>query len=271
MQESSISRRVRDMEDQIGASLFIRHPGGVTLSLAGQRFLIRARLALNQLDEGAREVGAIGRSEAGHLSIGLFSSIASGFISRLFAAYDEKYPNVEISFHEGSAAHHLLSINKSQLDIAVTIGNRQPHPYEAHELWREQVFAAIWVGHHLSSKDELSWSDLAHEAFLVRPGGPGDEVCEYLNLQFNEIGYRPRFLIQNIGRYRLLGLVASRRGVVLTLASESAISIPGVIYRPIEGEILPFFAVSSPKNDNPAARTLLSLARTLSRSENSHR
>lgn len=270
VQESAVSRRIRDLEDQIGASLFIRHSGGVALTLAGQRFLVRARLALEQLEDGAREVGAIGRSEVGRLRVGLFSSIASGFVSRLLAAYDDKYPNVEVSFHEGSAAHHLLSINKSQLDLAFTIGNRLPHPYEAHELWHERVFAAIWNAHPLSAKSELSWRDLAHEDFLVRPGGPGDEVREYLTLRLNEIGLRPRFLIQSIGRYSLLGLVASRRGVAPTLASETAISIPGVIYRPITGEILPFFAIASPKNDNPAARTLLSLARTLSRSESSH-
>jgi len=267
VQESAISRRIRDLEDQIGASLFIRYAGGVTLTLAGQRFVTRARLALSQLEEGAREVGAIGRSETGHLRVGLFSSIASGFVSRLFAVYDAKYPNVEVSFYEGSAAHHLLSIDKLQLDLAFTIGNRQSHPYDAHEFWREQVFAAIWEGHPLSAKNELSWKDLADEAFLVRPDGPGDEVRDYLSLRFNEIGRRPQFLIQNIGRYRLLGLVASRRAVAPMLASETTISIPGVIYRPIEGEILPFFAISSPKNDNPAARTLLSLARTLSRSE----
>ncbi|MFG1193389.1 MULTISPECIES: LysR family transcriptional regulator [Xanthobacter] len=270
VQESAISRRIRDLEDQIGASLFIRHAGGVTLTLAGQRFIDRARLALSQLEEGAREVGAIGRAEAGHLRVGLFSSLASGFVSRLFAAYDDRHPNVEVSFQEGSTVDHLLLINKSQLDLAFTIGNRQPHPYDAHELWREQVFAAMWNAHPLGARSELSWSDLAHEAFLVRPGGPGDEVREYLSLRLNEIGRRPRFLIQNIGRYCLLGLVASRRGVAPMLASETTISIPGVIYRPIAGEILPFFAVASPKNDNPAARTLLSLARTLGRPGSAH-
>lgn len=172
IQDSAISRRVRDLEDQIGTSLFIRHSGGVILTLAGQRFFARARSALSQLDEGAREVGAIGRSETGHLSVGLFTSIASGFVSRLFAAYEDKYPNVEVSFHEGSAAHHLLSINKSQLDLALTIGNRRAHPYDAHKLWREQVFAAIWDGHPLGAKSELNWRDLAHEVFLVRPRRP---------------------------------------------------------------------------------------------------
>lgn len=269
VQESAISRRIRDLEDQIGASLFIRHAGGVALTLAGQRFLARSRLALNQLDEGAKEVGAIGRSKAGNVRVGLFSSIASGFVSRLFSIYDDKYPNIYVEFREGSASQHLQSINKSLLDLAFTIGNRQIHSYDAHEFWREQVYVALWHGHPLITNSELSWSDLALEEFLVRPGGPGDEVREYLSLRLSQIGRQPRFRLQNIGRYSLLGLVASRRGVAPMLASETAISIPGVIYRPIAGEILPFFAIASPKNDNPAARTLLSLARTLSRSEKS--
>ncbi|MFG1266060.1 LysR family substrate-binding domain-containing protein [Xanthobacter aminoxidans] len=222
---------------------------------------------MSQFDEGVREAGAIGRSETGHLRVGLFSSIASGFVSQLFTAYDHKHPNVEVSFWEGSAAQHLLSIKKSQLDLAFTIGNRQSHPHDAHELWRERVFVAVWDTHPLSTKSELNWSDLAHETFLVRLGGPGDEVREYISLRLNEIGRRPRFLIQNIGRYRLLRLVAWRRGVAAMLASETAISIPGVIYRPIACEILPFFVVSSARIDNPAARTLLSMARTLSRSK----
>ncbi|WP_231711440.1 LysR family transcriptional regulator [Xanthobacter dioxanivorans] len=269
VQESAVSRRIRDLEDQIGASLFIRHAGGIALTLAGQRFLTRARLALGQLDEGLREVSAIGRSETGHLRVGLFSSIASGFVSRLFGLYDDRYPSVEVDFIEGSAECHMFLLNKLQMDIAFTIGNRKQHPYDAHELWREQVFAAVWDEHPLGAKSELSWSDLALEEFLVRPGGPGDEVRDYLSLRLSQIGRQPRFRVQNIGRYSLLGLVASRRGVAPMLASETAISIPGVIYRPIAGEILPFFAITSPKNDNPAARTLLSLARILSRSENS--
>ncbi|WP_394113062.1 LysR family transcriptional regulator [Xanthobacter wiegelii] len=42
VQESSVSRRIRDVEDQIGASLFVRHSGGINLTMAGQRFLHRA-------------------------------------------------------------------------------------------------------------------------------------------------------------------------------------------------------------------------------------
>ena len=46
IQESAVSRRIRDLEDRLGASLFHRHPGGVSLTVAGQRFLRRVRVAL---------------------------------------------------------------------------------------------------------------------------------------------------------------------------------------------------------------------------------
>lgn len=68
IQESAISRRIRDLEDELGASLFHRHYGGVSLTQAGQRFLGRARKVLRQIKDGASDVGAIGRAELGELA-----------------------------------------------------------------------------------------------------------------------------------------------------------------------------------------------------------
>ena len=56
VQESSISRRIRDLEDELGASLFMRHAGGVRLTVAGREFLRNARHALRQIDIGVTKV-----------------------------------------------------------------------------------------------------------------------------------------------------------------------------------------------------------------------
>ena len=45
VQESAVSRRIRDLEDEIGAALFIRHTSGVTLTQAGEVFVRHARQA----------------------------------------------------------------------------------------------------------------------------------------------------------------------------------------------------------------------------------
>ena len=93
IEESAVSRRIRDLEDRLGASLFHRHSGGVSLTVAGQRFIRRARIALQQIEDGISDVAAIGRSEDGIVKIGIFSSLASGFLFDLMKAFDAKHPD----------------------------------------------------------------------------------------------------------------------------------------------------------------------------------
>jgi Bacterial regulatory helix-turn-helix protein, lysR family len=101
---STISRRVRDLEDEIGAALFIRSNGGVHLTYAGHRFVVRARKAIGQVGRAAKDVGAIGRDEEGVVRIGIFSSLASGFLAELIQAYNASHSGVRLEFIEFVAA-----------------------------------------------------------------------------------------------------------------------------------------------------------------------
>jgi hypothetical protein len=69
--------------------------------------------------------------------------------------------------------------------------------------------------------------------------------------------------VQRVGRENLLPLVALSRGLTVVSEAMTAAQFPDIVYRPILGEILPFSAVWSPKNDNPALNKLLDLARSL--------
>jgi hypothetical protein len=64
----------------------------------------------------------------------------------------------------------------------------------------------------------------------------------------------------------MLSLVAVGRGLTLTSEATTVAQIPGITYRRMAGEVLPFSAVWSARNDNPACRRLLSLARSIARS-----
>lgn len=263
VQESAISRSIRDLEDEIGVSLFIRHPSGVNLTLAGQRYLIRTRQALDQIREASEEAAAFGRVEEGHLKIGLFSKLASGFLAELFHSYDQRYSGVHIDFIEASAGSHAAAIRRFDLDAAFVLGRQSWPDCDAIPLWVEPIFFALPRLHRLAQSSVLSWRDLVDETFLVRTQGSGNEVRGFLERKFRELGISPRISSQQLARYSLLGLVATGRGIVPVLKSETVIGLPEVVYRPLADEEVPFSVIYSPKNDNPAVRTLLSLTKTM--------
>ncbi len=266
VKESAVSRRIRDLEDHLGASLFQRHNGGVSLTLSGQRFLRRARKALQQIDEGARDVGAIGRVERGKVKVGIFSSFASGFLADLFRAYDQKHAKVRIDFIDGAPTEHVAAIRQLRLDVAFLSSSRTWPDCETTYLWSERVFVVLPDTHPLIEKEALEWSDLANEAFIVSDAAPGPEVHAYLVQRLAALGCHPEVQPHYISRDNLLAAVAVGRGLTLTTEATAAMQMPGVTYRPIANERLTFRAVWSPRNDNPALRRLLSLARTMSKS-----
>lgn len=265
IQESAISRRIRDLEDRVGASLFLRHNGGVSLTLAGQRLLDRTRKAFDHLGYAARDVAALGRSEDGYVRVGIFSSLASGILADLLRTYDAHHAAVRIDFVAGDPADHVAAIRQFHLDVAFVTGTRTWPDCEAATLWSERVFAVLPDSHRLAVQDKVAWHDLDEETFIVSQVALGAEIHDYLVQKLADFSHPPNIHYQNVGRDNLLPLVALGRGLTLTSEATTAAVFPGVVYRPVIGETLPFSAVWSPRNDNPAFRRLLSLAKTLSR------
>lgn len=151
VQESAVSRRIRDLEDRLGAALFNRHSGGVCLTFAGKRFLRRAYQIVRAVGDGAEDVAAIGRSEHGRVRIDIYSSIASGFLAELLRAYGQHHGKVRIDLIDGNPAEHVAAIRQLRLDVAFLTGTQDWIGCEREPLWSERVFAALPDDHALSA------------------------------------------------------------------------------------------------------------------------
>ncbi|WP_438275458.1 LysR substrate-binding domain-containing protein [Nitrobacter sp.] len=263
IQESAVSRRIRDLEGTLGTSLFQRHSGGVFLTLAGQQFVRHARKALWQLSLGVKDVAAIGRSEDGFIKIGIFSSLASGFLSDLLRVYEKEHSRVRLEFIDGDPADHVSAVRQFHLDVAFITGTTQWTDCTVDQLWSERVFVVLPSNHQLCDKQELNWDDLSGEQFMVSNVAPGPEIHDYLIQRLADLGRHPEIQVQYVGRDNLISLVAVGRTLTLTSEATIVTQIPGISYRPVQNETLPFCAVWSPRNDNPACRSLVSLARSM--------
>jgi DNA-binding transcriptional LysR family regulator len=263
--ESTISRGIRDLEDEIGVALFIRHPGGVELTNAGRRFLSHARMAIACIEYALKDAGAAGRGEVGMVRIGIFTSLASGFLADLLQAYQAENLYISLDLVEGGPAEHASAVKRHRIDVAFLTGNPIAQGCETTHLWKERVFVVLPQGHDLAKQEEIGWNDLRNEHFIVSEVDPGPEIHDYLVKHLAELGHHPNVERCGVGRDNLMQLVVLGRGLSLTSEATTAAIFPGVVYRPLKAEKLPFCAVWSLHNDNPAFRRLMSMARTLSK------
>lgn len=265
--QSAVSHRIRALEDELGVSLFERHSGGVRTTIAGQRFLDLARSALVELDYAVRSAGNAGRGGEGCLRVGIFSSMASMFLRELIIGYASQHPSVEIDVIEGAPREHIQRIRDRRLDVAFVTGVPDVPGCDVGELWSERVFVVLPEDHSLAQAAAIHWDALRTEQFIVSRDEPGPEIHDYVIKHLANLGEHPTVLKFAVGRENLMHLVGVGFGLSLTSEATIAATYPGVVFRPIEdGEnVLPFSAVWSPSNDNPALRRFLSVARTMAR------
>ena len=266
VQQSAISRQIHDLEDRLGAALFHRHSSGVRLTFAGQRYLPCVRQILRSLKEGAQDIASVGRSENGMLRIGIYSSIASGFLAELLRTYGCRHGDIRIELVDGNPSEHIAAIRQLRIDVAFVTGTRDWPDCERTHLWSERVYVVLPDHHALVARKELKWQDLIEEPFVVSETAPGQEIHDHLIRELADLGQHPDVQVQSVGRDNLLSLVAMGRGLTLVSEAMTVARFPGIAYRPICNEVLPFSAIWSRENDNPAFRRLLSLAKAMTSS-----
>lgn len=267
VQQSAISRRIRDLEDEIGAALFVRSHAGVKLTDAGRRFVCRTQIALDQIGSATKDVGLMGRAENGVVRIGIFSSMVSGFLAELFQAYDAKHAGVRLDFVDCMPSDYIAAIRQHRLDVAFVSGELALTDCDVAKLWTEQLFVVLPTHHRLGAQPAVDWSDLRGQTFVFSSAQAKSDFGEYVVRHLVGIGDRPVIERHDVGRDNLMQIVSLGRGLTLVSEAATAMQFPGVTYRQLLGEELPFSAVWSPRNENPAFRAMLSLARKMSKAQ----
>jgi DNA-binding transcriptional LysR family regulator len=175
---------------------------------------------------------------------------------------------VSITIVEGEPRAHIADVVGRLLDVAFLSGTAQPQACDAEQLWHEPILAAISDDDPRAKADILRLSDMAADQFIVSRSAPGPEIHDYIVQRLATLGFSPRIDHHRMAREGLMSMVGLGFGVTLVSGAETGVSYPHVAFVPLAGEVLPFSAIWSPENDNPALRRLLSAARVQARKAN---
>lgn len=116
---SAISQAVRALEARIGATLFIRTTRSVGLTEAGERFLLRAKPAFEELVAASEAARDLGQRPAGLLRMSVPRAAVSVLLEPLIASFCEAYPDVVV---EIAASEELIDLAAEGFDAGVRLG-----------------------------------------------------------------------------------------------------------------------------------------------------
>ena len=265
--QSSVSARVKALEEDLGILLFERHARGVRLTEAGRHFVERIAAGVDQLDHAVKTAGMAAAGESGRLRIGIHALVPGSFPVELIGQYREGHPGIEVEITEGTARDAVMQLRTDRLDVAFVAGTPELPDCHTRPIWTEMLMAVLPEGHCLAGQQAITWADLASETFLVRHGGTGPQVHDHIVLR--SVGRWPSTSIQrfDVGRGTLLSMVGQGFGITIVGAATALLPTTGIVFLPFadEPEPVAFTAVWSPFNRSAALKNLLNLANDMRR------
>ncbi|MGE0281560.1 MAG: LysR family transcriptional regulator [Rhizobiaceae bacterium] len=226
--QSSVTESIKELEADLGVSLFDRHPRGLTITHKGHQFLRHATKILTDVSDARRTFAGQQESRNGSLHLGVTSLVAGYVLSDLLARYRRAFPAIEVSAIEdnGDYLEHLLV--GGELDVAVMIiSNLRDRMALQAEIIEVSPYR-LWlpIGHRLAGEDSISLRDLVSEPLIMLTI---DEIEENTGKLLTALGTRPHVAFRTRSVEAVRSLVATGAGIAL---------LPDLVYRPwsLEGD-----------------------------------
>jgi DNA-binding transcriptional LysR family regulator len=257
--QQGLSAAIRQLEDMLGAPLFLRTTRRVELTEAGQAFLPHARDAVASVDAAAQAVRDVSAGRAGRLRVGLMATGGLEVTPRLLRAFAERYPAVAIDVRHFDFADPTGGLADGTTDVAIV---RPPFATELEqlELGSEPRYVVLPADHALAGLAALTFDRLVDEPWMTadtdqvwcdfwsgvphRDGRPVPEGAECLSLDE---------LFEAARAHRAIGLVPE--------SSVRSQAWPGLSFVPVE-DIEPSRVVVAWRAgaENAAVRNFVALA-----------
>ena len=120
--QSALSKRIRSIENELGAKLFIRSHQGIRFTPAGENVLNYTENSLKQLQELRRNLDSMQGSVCGTLNAGISINFAHYRLPDMLALYHREYPQVRLHISTGQSRDIYRQMTEGNLDMAVIRG-----------------------------------------------------------------------------------------------------------------------------------------------------
>lgn len=232
--QPSLSRQLKDLEDEVGTQLMVRSPKGVELTPAGRAFLEHARLALAQVD-AARDAARRAGPSTTTFALGFLTGEEVAWMGKAMKLLRTELPRIEVTISSQHSPYLAEGLVQGKLDAAFLRAEENMPELEFIPVSREPLRIIMPSDHPLAESEQVDIKDIANEVFigLSDVATPLRRTVERY-LADNGLDIQPTHRVDNLTQ--AMSLVSSTRGVALLPSYAEAFLPWSVTSRHLAGE-----------------------------------
>ncbi|MFF4325032.1 LysR family transcriptional regulator [Streptomyces sp. NPDC001591] len=214
--QPSLSQQIKALERELGAELFSRARGNITLTDAGEALLPLARRILADADTARLEVQELLQLRRGRVRLGATPSVCTGLLPAVLRAFHTAHPGIELLIEESGSLDLVRELARGVLDLALIV---LPLPPSAPPLTTVELLTEDLVV--VSSRDlpppggggELGIADLREEPLVMFRHGY--DLRDLTVGACRAAGFEPVFTVEGGEMDAVLGFVRAGLGVAV--------------------------------------------------------
>lgn len=189
LSQPTLSRQLKDMEDELGKQLMIRGNRKITLTEEGMILRKRAEEILELVQKTEHEITISDDIIAGDVYIGAGETDAVRLLAKAGKRLQVEYPGIHYHISSGDSTDVLESLDKGLIDFGLLFGPVDTSKYEYLEFPVKDVYGILMrKDSHLAKKDKISPKDLDDKPLIFnRNTRDGDPLISWLGKSLSEL------------------------------------------------------------------------------------
>lgn len=235
--QSTLSRQLRLLEQQVGGRLFERGPAGVALTAAGHALAEAMRPVLGDFDAALESARRTARGQSARLRIGYLMCLAADYLHPVLGALRERHPEVKVRLLDLSPGEQIEALRRGEIDLALFggAGAAPGRDFHLRRLRGVPVVMALPVQHPLAKRAAVAMAELRQVPFI----GAADRDMPGFNAWVRGLGrragFRPRILLDSESLTHGLAAVVTEGAALALPEYASQARVPGVVFVPLRG------------------------------------
>jgi LysR family hca operon transcriptional activator len=257
--QPSLSRQIRDLEQEVGVQLLNRSAHGIELTSAGKAFLDHARAALLQAEAAKQAALRAAQLARPTFALGFLSGSEIGLLPEVSRILNDEFPGIDIRLSSDYSPALAKALMRGRLEAAFMRPEQYMGDLASRRVRTDPLIFVLPSDHRLAAKVAIAPQEIANESFIL-PSKTAPAVRRAVLEYFGRAGvdFKPAHEVHNVGH--ALSMITSTRAVMLLPAYTARLLPESVTTRPVKGDgpTLDLIIAYHKANNSPILKLLLS-------------